>query len=415
MPDGKEILKKRRETFEKWGLKRNPFFNRPPEPDLLKKIFTGRKKELAQAIPTVYESSRNLLVYGLFGIGKTVFVLETLRELQEAANVLTIYTSMIGDTPSDFAKTILLALTNALSQEDNEAAELLDSIIGVERIESTTDQTYNGIKVGLPGGILGIKGGMQSAITTSEQIKIAEPRYYIDKFIKKANQKYDRVIIAVDDLEKKDPGAVRRILVESRDILFYDCSFILTGHPLGVTRDIYSSALRVYERSIYLDSLPKPELNQIVINYLNSARDEEAQVTDPFTEDAISLLKEKSYGNPGLLNLICYRVLDVAATEGFVVINNETLAQCLEEIKEEMYREISLEIRHLLEVVRETGEFSEDTSFDKLRRLNVTTFTDAIPKLEELVQRDVLIKLEDKRGIKYLISPLLEASLCEEE
>lgn len=392
-------------------MKRNPFFNRPPEPNLLKKIFTGRKKELSLAIPTVYESSRNLLVYGLFGIGKTVFVLETLRELQEAANVLTIYTSMIGDTPSDFAKTTLLALTNALSQEDKEAAELLNSIIGIERIGSTTDQTYDGIKVGLPGGILGIKGGMQSAVTTSEQIKIAEPRYYIDKFIKKANQKYDRVIIAVDDLEKKDPSAVRRILVESRDILFYDCSFILTGHPLGVTRDIYTSTLRVYERSIYLDILPKPELNQIVINYLNSARDEEEQAPDPFTEEALSILKGKSYGSPGLLNLICYRVLDVAATEGFEVINNETLAQCLEEIKEEMYREISLEIRHLLEVVRETGEFSEDTSFDKLRRLNVTTFTDAIPKLEELVQRDVLIKLEDKRGIKYIISPLLEESL----
>lgn len=412
MSTGKEILKKRKESFKRWGLESNPFFNRPPEPKLLKKIFTGRKKELAIAISTVHEKSRNLLAYGLFGIGKTVFVLETLRELKEADNVLVIYTSLIGDTPSDFAKTILLALTKSLSEEeDKEAAELLDSIVGVERIESTADQTYDGVKIGLPGGIFGVKGGLQSAITSSEQIKIAEPRYYIDKLIKKANQKYNRVVIAIDDLEKKDPSAVRRILIEARDILFYDCSFILTGHPLGVTRDIYTSTLRVFERQIHLKSLSEPELNQIVINYLNTARHEEKQDPYPFTEEALSIIKKKSNGSPGLLNLICYRVLDAAAMRGFEEIDKASLVQCLEEIKEDMYYEISLEMRYLLEVVRETGEFSEDTSLGNLRRLGVTTFTDAIPKLEKLVQADLLIKLEDKGGIRYIISPLLEKPL----
>ena len=401
-----DVYRKREETLKKWGLIYNPFSGRPPELKQLSQIFVGREREMSLAIPTVLEVPRNLLVYGVFGVGKTVFILETLRKLKEIDNPLVIYTSLIGDKPLDFAKTVLLGLANSLRSEYKEANRILESMVGIEQAKSMKEEIYGGVKAGIP--LLGVKGGIQSVITTTEQMRIGEPRFYIHKLMELANQKYERTIIAVDDIEKKEPDAVRRILVEARDILFSDCSFIITGHPLGVTRDIYTSALRVFDKKIELKPLPSKDLRKIVVNYLNIAREEKSEEIKPFTEEALSWIMDKSYGIPGVLNTICFRVLDAAATGGFEKIGEKELFEAIKEVEKDIYLEITPEMRYILEVLGESGGLSEDTSFEVLDRLGVHTFLEAIPILENLVQNDLLVKLEDERGLKYVLNPLVE-------
>jgi hypothetical protein len=400
------VYRKRKETLKKWDLTYNPFSGRPPEPRLLSQIFTGREREMSLAMPTVLEVPRNLLIYGVFGVGKTVFILETLRKLKEIDNPLVIYTSLIGDTPLDLAKTVLLGLANSLMAEEEEAKRILESAVGIEKAKSMKEQIYSDVKAGIP--LLSVKGGVQSAITTTEQVRIEEPRHHINKLLELADRKYERIIIAVDDIEKKEPNAVRRILVEARDILFSNCSFILTGHPLGVTRDIYTSALRVFDKKIELKPLLSTELRKIVVNYLNIARKEKSEEIKPFTEEVLSWIIEKSYGIPGVLNSICFRVLDAGATAGFKEIGENELPKITEEVEKDIYLEITPEVRYILEVLGESGGLSEDTSLEVLDRLKVHTFMEAIPIVENLVQNDLLVKLEDERGIKYVLNPLAE-------
>ena len=398
----------RRQTLKKWGLAYNPFSSRPPEPRLISQIFTGREREMSLAIPTVLETPRNLLLYGVFGVGKTIFILELLRKLEQIDNTLVVYTSLTGDTPIDFAKSVLLGLANRMMAEDEEAEKILESVVGIETVQGMGEQSYEGLKIGIP-GVMGAKGGIQSSITTTEQMRISEPRYYIGKLLELANQKYKQVIIAIDDIEKKEPNTVRRILIESRDILFYNCSFILTGHPLGITKDIYTSALGVFDRKIELKPLLSGDLRKIVVNYLNIAREEESQEIKPFTEESLSWISEKSYGIPRVLNSICFRVFDAAATAGFENISEKELSKIMEEVEKDIYLEISPEVRHILEVLGESGEISEDTSLEVLDRFYVHTFMEAIPILENLVQNDFLVKLEDEKGIKYVLNPLVES------
>ena len=60
-----------RETLHRWGLTDVPFRAAPPEDTAeLSRIFYGRQRELDLALPTLYEG-RNVLVRGLWGVGKT--------------------------------------------------------------------------------------------------------------------------------------------------------------------------------------------------------------------------------------------------------------------------------------------------------------------------------------------------------
>jgi hypothetical protein len=84
-----------KQTLARWGLDEIPFRETPPEdPKILRRVFHGREPELARSLPTLYEG-RNVLVRGVWGVGKTTFILYLLdklqlevAELQESALIL---------------------------------------------------------------------------------------------------------------------------------------------------------------------------------------------------------------------------------------------------------------------------------------------------------------------------------------
>ena len=74
---------RQKKTLKQWKLTHIPFTATPPEnPDILNAVFYGREKELDLAITTLYEG-RNVLVKGVWGIGKTAFILHSLNQLKQ--------------------------------------------------------------------------------------------------------------------------------------------------------------------------------------------------------------------------------------------------------------------------------------------------------------------------------------------
>ena len=65
---------------EVWGLDRIVFRNQPLDRRDLPRVFAARDKELDRASVTVFDAPRNLLINGLFGVGKTVFIEALFRD-----------------------------------------------------------------------------------------------------------------------------------------------------------------------------------------------------------------------------------------------------------------------------------------------------------------------------------------------
>ena len=89
-----------------WGLERVLFSVKPPAEPFRHKVFAARDKEFERAEVAVLDAPRNLLISGLFGIGKTIFIKELLAGLTETSDVLAVYTCL-EDRTSDLLTTIL--------------------------------------------------------------------------------------------------------------------------------------------------------------------------------------------------------------------------------------------------------------------------------------------------------------------
>ena len=116
-----------------WGLDKVLFAERTPLPEYRKIVFAERTEELERAEMLLIDTPRNLLVGGLFGVGKTIFLQELMRYLQEQypEDVLTVY-ECLDSTEADLLTTILRALARALKAEDEEAARIDQLLSGIE-------------------------------------------------------------------------------------------------------------------------------------------------------------------------------------------------------------------------------------------------------------------------------------------
>lgn len=116
-----------------WCLDRVLFSNRVPERRYIERVFTGRERQLSEARLAVYDAPHNILVNGLFGIGKTIFIQELLRQLDERykGEILRVY-ECLDSEESDLLTIILRGLAKALVEEDEEAANSDADLSGLE-------------------------------------------------------------------------------------------------------------------------------------------------------------------------------------------------------------------------------------------------------------------------------------------
>jgi hypothetical protein len=400
---------------EVWGLERVLFSLQPPQPPYRQKVFAARDRESERAEAALLDAPRNLLISGLFGVGKTIFIEELLRDLQVSYpdDVLTVY-ECLDSTSSDLLTTILRGLAHALRDEDEEARNIDQILAGVELTSQTSDKGSGGGELGIP--IIGKIGGTAENTTTETVARKVVPNaaYQIRELVERAAQRRPtrRLIVAVDDLDKRDPATVRDSLVQARSTLHTDCAFVLTGHPLGVLRNIYSTAGAIFDLQMDLQVLPPDDMRTIMERYLEAGRVKGAsqQGFAPFTEATAQAIIARTFGIPRLLNKICFHILDKAGDLRRPVVDAETLRECWRLVGNDLRRMMSEDIARVFEVLHEqTGGFNPSRVPDEMyQRLGVDSLQGLLAKFRAAMDLDFAIGVEVEGQTHFLPQPLLE-------
>jgi hypothetical protein len=395
------------EIFSRWGINEIPFTESAPalaQADQLKQVFTGRLSELEIALAAFRgRERRRMLVYGWYGIGKTAFIIEVLDIIKrKTKDTLAAYISLPREA-EDLATFALLAL--ARQMEDDEWAQDVLHQMGLRpRKRTVARKTELDLKF--------IKASEETILPSAPQF----PTLSFEDLLERALKKYKRVIIAIDDLDKQDPVRVREMLRGAQGLLKGQASFILTAHPAGLTRDIFTRDLGVVDTTIKLESLDISTTYQMLINYLNSARSKRARfkpddprAVAPFMPETAQVICERSEGVPRYLNRLGSYVLTKAALLRADRITPGILQQGLE------YTDTQLRSQHLtpedyyvLELVLGKRVLSDATiTLDELERLKMKEFNEIMPILEKLVHLDLLRRLPSEHAVEFAPSALL--------
>ena len=284
-----------RETLKQWGLSEVPFRATPPQdPAELSRVFYGRQQELALALPTLYEG-RNVLVRGLWGVGKTTFILHILHRLQQETahlgeRMLIIYIGRFpGESTDAFYKAVLLPLADALAAENAEARQVRDAIGGSQITRSQKTQIEGGVDL----QIVSIGGSWEQGGNQTWQIQNSYS--VLLKMFDIAQEQYDRVLVAVDDLDKREPLVVQSILDDAADLLRRGQGrrgFLLTGRSISALQDVSAHMLGLFSETITLPRMSSDELHHVAVNYLNTARERPSPRLTPFVPQVISQIAE---------------------------------------------------------------------------------------------------------------------------
>jgi len=408
MNETDRLWEKTDSIFTSWNLQEIPFSESASSlRSNLDKVFTGRTQELERIFSLLRGRERKrILVYGSIGIGKTAFILAVLSVLQrKSQDTLATYISLPLET--NLATAALIALARSLP-EDEWAQQQLNQM-GL--ISEPTRKT----KTKLEGKIAGIGGSIEEETQPVNPPQL--PTLAFQDLLDRALEKYDRVVIAIDDLDKQDPERVRKLLHDAQGMLKGDAWFILTGHPSGLTRDLLIRERGLFDLALEIKELDQPTTYQMLINYLNSARiketstdpdDEEA--VHPFTKETAKSLCESSEGIPRWFNRIASYVLLKAAELKAPKITPEVFQQGFEEVREQLLgqSDLSAEDHYVLDLVLEKRLLSdENVTMDDLKRAKVQEFSQILPILDRLVQQDLLRLLPTDKAAEYQANPIL--------
>lgn len=396
--------------FAQWGLQEIPFSENAGtlEAKRLHQVFTGRTNELRQVFNLIRgQEPKRILVYGWIGIGKTAFLREVLGVLQRRAKkVLTAYVSLPPNM--DLATASLVAL--AREMEDDEWAQHQLNQMGLLPRKRAVKKTGI-VRGGVPG---------TGAEKHEETIPVSQPQYpalSFEDLLERAYTQYDRVVIAIDDLDKHDPARLRQLLRDAQGLLKGKAWFMLTGHPSGLTRDLLTRELGLFDLAIKLTPLDQETTYRMLVNYLNSARPTETrrEIDDPravwpFTPETASELCRRSDGVPRYLNRLGTYTLLKAAELRQGMITADVLTKGVAYAEQRLRGQQGLTARdiYILELVLDKKLLSDESvSLADLERVRAREFGEIMPILEKLVQHDLLRRIPSDRAIVYAPSPLI--------
>ncbi|MFN7930796.1 MAG: AAA family ATPase [Blastocatellia bacterium] len=416
-----ELEKFRREA---WGLKRMLFRIRQLDEADLVQVFTARDRELERALIAIGDAPTNLLINGVFGVGKTVFTQMLLRGLHEryGQEVLCI-SECLDSVDADLPTTILRGLAQALCYEDPDAKAIDELLAGVELTTQVVDKNTGNAELNL-GFFKG--GGSGEASTTESRARkfIPNAPYQIRQLIERAKARFPqrRLVIAVDDLDKRDPNTVRENLSSARSTLHnHACSFIFTGHPLSILRDAYSSLGGVFDDRIELQALAPEQMQELMVKYLAAGRlpdaPEEKRDVFPFTAEAAQAIIQQAFGLPRVLNVICFHILSEAASLRYSHIDREALHHCWQLAGDRLKQGARADVRSLLEVISEQTQGldplqANDTTFDRLGEiLAVDSYEALLNKFNAILQspESLIVGVERAGRSLFLPQPLLQS------
>jgi len=396
-----------RETLQNWGLSDVPFRATPPEnPAELSRIFYGRQQELEVALPALYEGC-NVLVRGLWGVGKTAFILCLLHRLQQEVaaldeRMLILYIGRFpGETSEALYRALLLPLSETLADAEPEARCVWDVLSGLQITHSHQLQVEGKVDLQL----VSLGGSWERG--QEEGWQIQNVYAVLLRLFGVAQEQYRRVIVAIDDLDKKEPRAVQDLLDDATDLLRRGQGkrgFLLTGRFTSALQDASGQMLGLFSEIITLPRMNTDGLYHIAVNYLNTARKRPSGEVVPFTSEVISEVAGYAYHVPRQLNLICEKVMRRGAMNGVEKIDEQTFPTLWQMVQAEFSLELTPDVRRLLYIARRSGGLSADIDDATLEQLGVETFVELLPTLKSL-EGDLLIRQEDGRLLPSALVP----------
>lgn len=383
-------LDRRHALLSACNLQRNPFTKTEPKDDTIDQVFVGREAEIRDAALRVYDGPRNLLVVGGYGYGKTTFVRKLLRELRETKSVtfMTGYAALQHDSPDGFRLAALTALVEGALAVAPSGSELHTFATRnweeLARLESD------------------VRGPRIPDLRFREGLSLA----------RKAG--IHRVVIAIDEIDKRDAQVVQSVVMGARALLDADASFILTGRYMDVFADIRSSLLAAFDHRIELQLFTREELFEILRRNLKAVRKqpEESPSLVPFEALTAETIVVRSQGMPRPLNLMAYAALEeLLQTKGepptgAVQVTREHLDRALQREGNLIYNRLGENDRELLaKIFRRAGYVSgaDLGGLDPLEGLPGT-----VRELEQLSREDALLRLEASTGPAFQLSPPVE-------
>jgi hypothetical protein len=165
-------------------------------------------------------------------------------------------------------------------------------------------------------------------------------------------------------------------------------------------------SLGVFSEDINLQPMSNTDLWQIVINYLNTKRQEQNDSIAPFTAEVLDQIIEAAQGIPRQLNYICEKVIRQAAVKQYLEIDLTAWQIIWPEMQNDLLKELTPQLRRLLSVAYEEGGISENISNATLDQLGVITFNALLPELKQLESKDLMTRVEGDRGYRFVPSKL---------
>jgi type II secretory pathway predicted ATPase ExeA len=110
---------------------------------------------------------------------------------------------------------------------------------------------------------------------------------------------------------------------------------ILFGCAPEVWQDVMSEYHAFSERigqEVALRPLTEEKVYNLIEEYLNIARQNDTEGIDPFTEDSLDIILQRSQGNIRQVLSICSRVLDDAVGKGSDSISEDAVLETIEEL-----------------------------------------------------------------------------------
>ena len=384
-------LDARRRSLDALNLIENPFIKTDPPEAVLDRVFVGRAPEMRQAAMRVVDRPRNLLVYGGYGCGKTTFVRKLLHELRstQAFAFLTGYAPLVFDTAQGFQLAALTALCDGARTATSEgplhdfAREALDEL---GRLSPSTREI---------GSIdVRFRRGLELA---------REARFH-------------RVVLVIDELDKRDAQVVQEVLTGSRFLLDFEASFVLTGRYLDVFADIRSSLLAAFDHRVELRPFQDKESREILRRNLVIARKEQEQEPTllPFEDAVVTRIVTEARGLPRPLNLMACAALDQALDEAVEAgssaptVTPGHLERALAREGNLIYNDVGAEARALLSRIFRQKGYASGADLDTLAPGGLP---EAMKELELLSRRDAVLRLEATDGAAFALSPPIEQNL----
>ncbi len=368
MSKRRNVLSMKAHLLKTWGLCESPPFRGVPSSDVeeLMQVFVDRDEEIERAILT-RDDGENILVRGMIGIGKTAFIMATLYQMEREAHtlghpVLPIHIRQFaGGTRDDFYRVVLYALARQFGPRYKRAREIVHALTGEQITRGRSRGLSAGIEVQVP-PLFTAKGGGEIGRDESQVLRIEHPEHFVDELLDAALKKHQRVIIAVDDIERcPNQGTIKTMLESTLDLIRDKrCAFILTGRTLTILEDVYATGHDIFNETIPLKPLSPDQLRLIAIRTLNLVRHypDETSV-HPFTDEVLDVIASKSFGIPRQFILLCGKMLKLAIESGDQELTPQVFEELFEQYQDELAdSDIPPDIRRILYLGLQQGGFS---------------------------------------------------------